>query len=347
MVLAPGVVAVLEGSRFVAQAEFTPMLPGDDQLIPYGVDSTVSMVRSRPSNLQSTKTDSVDLLTEIQEDGTTKVLGCSIRYTVVKSTKYVLKNNSDRKVNKFYIEHVADSAHGGFVVTTKENCSKSVTGFSRFEFTLDGQKEIEWVVQEQANYSEDITSTYELTNFILRRAPTLIATGVMKKDDLVLLKKRVRSSELISALSYIEMESQVLTERDIQRWQAGSSVDPESGGLIFPELAVRVTKLIDLQEKLTVVNRQISVGNDHIKVVFQNQSRLRENLKSLEKMTGTDLVKRYLTDLDKEEDDLKVTREQIDKNEAIKAQLETQIREERRLAAVMAKKRRAEIEDTH
>ena len=135
------------------------MLPGDDQLIPYGVDSTVSIVRTTPSHLQSTKVDAVELVSETKEDGKSKVVGCSVRYTTMvclivtflctqKSTKYVLKNNSDRIVNKFYIEHVADSAHGGFVVTTKENCSKSVTGFSRFEFPINAQQEVEWVVQE-------------------------------------------------------------------------------------------------------------------------------------------------------------------------------------------------------
>jgi len=49
--------------------------------------------------------------------------------------------------------------------------------------------------------------------------------------------------------------------------------------------------------------------------------------------------------LDKEEDDLLATRASIDKNEAAKAQLEAQEKEEKRLAAAEAKKQREELEN--
>ncbi len=51
-VLAPGTISVLEGGRFVGQVAFTPMLPGDDQLVPYGLDSTLSVSRSLPPKQQ-------------------------------------------------------------------------------------------------------------------------------------------------------------------------------------------------------------------------------------------------------------------------------------------------------
>ena len=43
VVLAPGVVSVVEEGRLVSQCPFTPMLPGDDQLVSYGQDSTHSI----------------------------------------------------------------------------------------------------------------------------------------------------------------------------------------------------------------------------------------------------------------------------------------------------------------
>jgi hypothetical protein len=46
--------------------------------------------------------------------------------------------------------------------------------------------------------------------------------------------------------------------------------------------------------------------------VHANQSRLRENIKSIEKVSSSKLVDRYLADLDKEEDDLIATRKKID-----------------------------------
>jgi len=259
-----------------------------------------------------------------------------------KQQKYVLKNNSERTINKFYIEHVADSSHGGFVIVTKENCSKSVTGFSRFEFTLSPQQEVQWVVTERANYSETISSTSELTSFILRRAPALLATSVLKKEDLSALKHLVRTTEIITSLYAVESEN--FTDRDVQKWHTGSTVDVESGGLIHAELSTKLLKLLELNAKLTEVSRTIHAGNERIKVIFQNQQRLRENIKSLENMVGSELVKRYLGDLDKEEDDLEKARLSIEKNEAIQATLASQIGAEKVSAAEIAKKKREEIE---
>lgn len=43
LVLSNGSISVLEGGRFVSQSEFTPMLKGDDTLIPYGYNTTLSV----------------------------------------------------------------------------------------------------------------------------------------------------------------------------------------------------------------------------------------------------------------------------------------------------------------
>ena len=56
VVLAPGTVSVLEAGKFIGQAQFVPMLPGDEQLVPHGEDSTVSVIRTRPSSMQTTVT---------------------------------------------------------------------------------------------------------------------------------------------------------------------------------------------------------------------------------------------------------------------------------------------------
>jgi len=132
---------------------------------------------------------------------------------------------------------------------------------------------------------------------------------------------------VLEALRSIEHET--FTDRDVQKWQAGTTVDVESGGLVPADLAAKLDKVLDLKAKLAEVTRLIAAGNERIQVVFKNQERLRENLKSLEKMTGSELVKRYLTDLDREEDDLEKTRTNKEKNENAKSVLETQIKKKR------------------
>ena len=57
-----------------------------------------------------------------------------------------------------------------------------------------------------------------------------------------------------------------------------------------------------------------------IEDTFKNQERLRENIRSFEKQANSKLVKRYLSDMDKEEDDLIRQRKEIKKLELSKSQ---------------------------
>ena len=51
--------------------------------------------------------------------------------------------------------------------------------------------------------------------------------------------------------------------------------------------------------------------NPNIAEAFKNQDRLRENIRSMEKVGSNKLLERYLKDLDKEEDELIQTRRAI------------------------------------
>merc|ERR1712224_214474 len=43
--LSPGDMSIFDDDRFVSQINFTPMVPGDDELIEYGEDSSVDVAR--------------------------------------------------------------------------------------------------------------------------------------------------------------------------------------------------------------------------------------------------------------------------------------------------------------
>jgi len=87
---------------------------------------------------------------------------------------------------------------GGFVITTKESCIKSVVGFSRFEFSLNPSQKVEFVVIEEAIYDSSIS---DLTNFISRVAPTLLKSEdpsmvpVLKQETVDILKSIVYHTE--------------------------------------------------------------------------------------------------------------------------------------------------------
>merc|ERR1712137_1171536 len=69
-------------------------------------------------------------------------------------------------VEKLYIDHTASPDFGGYVIVTKENAVKSVTGWSRFQFSLKPLEEITFHVTEEVVYSSEISSQTELLNLI-------------------------------------------------------------------------------------------------------------------------------------------------------------------------------------
>jgi hypothetical protein len=95
------------------------MLPGDDELVIYGEDGTVSVSKSLPKEDQSLRLEAVEALREAGSGGGSegKVCGALVTYRKVKATKYLLKNNAPAGTapKRLYIDHTADSAHDGYV----------------------------------------------------------------------------------------------------------------------------------------------------------------------------------------------------------------------------------------
>ena len=161
MVLTNGGVSILEGGRFMGQADFMPMLPGDDQLVPYDQDTSVSIVRSYPLELQSHCVERVEPLYEGAQPSSKRrrLVGASLVHKKVVTTRYTLRNNAtDRAVHKFYVDHTAQPDHGGFIITTEEGAVKAVTGFSRFECSLLPLEERMLDVSEEVRYRKQVSS---------------------------------------------------------------------------------------------------------------------------------------------------------------------------------------------
>jgi len=344
-VLAPGQISVLEDGRFVSQSPFTPMLANDDQLIPYGYDSTMSISKSLPADLQETAVEGVEVTYETDAiTGAPYPTGCNILNRQMKRTKYTVKNNStDRTIRKFYIDHNADVSHNGYDITTKENCIKSVMGFSRYEFKIEPQASLEFIVGEEVTYVTKLTATGDLINLINRRAPALIEQKVLKPETLEILKTVVQRSEADAALVSIEHER--FTERDLLHWTTGSSVVP--GGPVLEKVVLdKVAEIIEMRASITETRRKIDYNQKLIEKVFTNQGRLRENIKSLEKakVADSNLVKRYLSDLEKEEDDLKKTRAAIETLETERTNLEKSVEEKKKAIVAMVKEMKAKTQ---
>jgi len=261
--------------------------------------------------------------------------GCCMVNRHVKRTVYSVRNNSTSKtVKRFYIDHSADVRHGGYVVTTGgKNCIKSVMGFSRFEFrNLSPLEGIEFVVEEEARSRE---VGYDLDGFMKKRAERLVEKGILDKSTFDILRQVVERNEGLKALNMLESES--FGERDLLGWKE------RGGGVLEKAELDKVEKVLETKRQVGELGRQVEVLKGKMQKVFQNQARLRDNIKSLEKVTAADLMKRYLTDLDKEEDELKQTRVTIENLEASKTKLEKEARELSLVLATEAKKRKEKL----
>eukprot|EP01105_Mastigella_eilhardi_P026342 TRINITY_DN754_c0_g2_i1.p1 TRINITY_DN754_c0_g2~~TRINITY_DN754_c0_g2_i1.p1 ORF type:complete len:846 (-),score=269.92 TRINITY_DN754_c0_g2_i1:119-2611(-) len=352
MVLVPGTVSILEGGLFTNQCQFTLMLQNDDQLIQYGMDSTVSVARTKPEELQSTRTERVSLTYEVTSESLQRVTGCRLSHRHTIATRYNIRNNNaDCVINRFYVDHVANASHDGYVIKTRpENCIKAVTGFCRYEFRLAPLQEVEFVVYEEAVYDTYVRGA-EVSGFLAGKAPALQQQGCLSAEDSRALAAMVHTTEVLAALRAIENSN--VSESSLRQWEAGASVAaPEEPGkgaappqsLLSPALAKELHQVVDTDCAITEKRRVTTNLEDHIKKVFTNQERLRNNIHSLEKQAGCELVKRYLHDLNAEEDDLIITRKKLDQLDHELTALQASLKELKLNAAAVARKEREALE---
>lgn len=94
---------------------------------------------------------------------------------------------------------------------------------------------------------------------------------------------------------------------------------------LFTVLKLRIlVQIRELQSKMAETKenqRKQSADNSRVAKIFENQTRLRENIKSMEHVRTGSLLERYMNDMDKEENDLIQTRQRIEQSEEQHAKL--------------------------
>jgi len=98
---------------------------------------------------------------------------------------------------------------------------------------------------------------------------------------------------------------------------------------VFPEaekevrdLLAKVRELGRLEAEKKELARKQSLDATRVKKIFENQGRLRENIKSMEHVRTGSLLERYMNDMDKEENDLIETRRRIEEAEEAAAKIQ-------------------------
>jgi hypothetical protein len=175
-------------------------------------------------------------------------------------------------------------------------------GFSRFELKLEPQEEIEFIVDEQAQHSKNIYEANALETFLDKQVPELLQSKLIDEKTIQLIEKIITHKFVQQVLRHII--DNTITDNQIRTWISKRDLIPTS--LFDKSLAI-----VDIQKILRDIEKQIQLHEAHIKSIFENQERIRQNIKSLEKIEKSDLMTRYLKDLNTEEDDLQRTRRNI------------------------------------
>jgi hypothetical protein len=177
-------------------------------------------------------------------------------------------------------------------------------GFSRFELKLEPQQEIEFIVDEQAQNSKKIFEAAALEMFLEKQVPDLIQSKLIDEKTINLIQKIITHKYVNQVLRHI-IDS-TITDSQIRSWTSKRDLIPTS-------LFDKAVAIVDIQVIIRDIDKQIKSREAHIKSIFENQERIRQNIKSLEKIEKSDLMTRYLKDLNTEEDDLQETRRNIAK----------------------------------
>jgi hypothetical protein len=309
------------------------MLPGDDQLVAYGEDSTLSISRSIDAT-STVKTSTLYWRSPPTGHQRRQLAGARQTHLETKATTYTLKNNatveadaggapSAGSLTPLYVDHNADSRYGGYVIRTQERAIKSTSSgaFTRYRFMLAPQEEVTFVVEEDAQHYTTHTMPEKIRAVLSAERDAAVLSDADRKT----LEEFVARAERRSRLQSIES-----TLRDLSR--SGRSAIPErvrhewrTSGALPKALLNALDALHAIVAKRAEGERQKGILQSRIEEVFTNQDRLRENIRSFEKIGSNELLTRYLSDMGREEDELIATRAKIAKLDEADSRLKEEL----------------------
>jgi hypothetical protein len=298
------------------------MLPGDDELLPIGLDDSVSVGRTVASATTAVRCEV--LMGEAKADGVTPVAtGVRTTHRVERVTTYALTNNDAAKgVGRLYLDHTASSGSRGFAITTVDAAVKATPSgsFARYAFALGPLESQTFAVREEAEATADFTGGAAVRNFLQDHAPGLGRLGLLSPQDaerLASLAARADATDALDAVLKACRTCAAPSSPSGGSSKAGHFLKPNAWRLPAatgtPAAAVAAAwagVLGDCDAWLAAEARcgslaaQLTAHASGTAAVVESQERLRCNIKALEAMPGSKLMGRYMEDLHREEDEL-------------------------------------------
>ena len=333
--LPSGTCCVLQtGSGFASQVNLVPMLIRDEQIVTLGECMSVSVTRVLSRRMEDRVIQAEPMATGTH---TNPKLVLRLTHRVVQTTTYTcVNNNGSEAVETLFVDHTASPLHGGFRILPFEGDAgritilKTATGFARYRVSLGVGETMQFQVTEEAKYVE--TKMSKLTEMLRDRSKELVESGALLRDHLgcvELYETMETAREVLKTLNARGKQgasgptvSEVLaTKAELLTWSSNGLRTLPEMAKAFELVDCDMAKLDEREERTT----GIAVLNARVATTFKNQERLRENIRSMEKVQGENkLVGRYLQDLNTEEDALIQARKDIVVLEAAKQEIEKQ-----------------------
>lgn len=161
-----------------------------------------------------------------------------------------------------------------------------------------------------------------ISKFLSLRAKHLREENVLDEQSIQILHRSLGRLRLASMLKAF-LEPKNISEEQLLNWEQRecpwssdeSGSDPDGFASDVREILVQIRDLQVKTAETKEIQRRQSADNSRVKKIFENQTRLRENIKSMEHVRTGSLLERYMNDMDKEENDLIATRSRIEESE--------------------------------
>jgi len=252
----------------------------------------------------------------------------AVQMTHQLTTHYTLLNTSKVAVPCLYVDHAADSSHGGYAINTTDKVVKAATGYARFQLALAAEEQVEFDVTEVAIYETVLYGASSIEQFLTKELEKM-APGAVGSDVVQQLRRlqRERSArECLDQASGIGSVAPKAIGKFIDRFKQ----------LAFPKAFV---ELLESFAKIVVQVRQceadISSVQESQRGIVSDQERLRSNISSLSEVSGDAAVQCYVQQLVAQEQELKTLAAQLTQLKVAlataretQAGLDEQIREE-------------------
>jgi len=195
------------------------------------------------------------------------------------------------------------------------------------------------MVSEEATDQRTSQSINDLTTFIKTKADPLIKQGVIEKTFVDTVRNIVMYREILAALNQVETESG-LTEKNVMTWRQGASVAvpiEDSEGKVLPPASLipsalleKIEAILELDKRKRETRRMINVHSDSIRKKYLkikvDSEKISKVSRKWKKIIDNNLAKRYLKDLDSQEDELISTRTKIDELESDEVAQDNQLK---------------------